>query len=46
VNGAAGTLQRRGLIRYSRGSMQVLDRQGLLAASCTCYEVIRKLEHA
>jgi CRP-like cAMP-binding protein len=44
VNGAAGALQRRGLIRYSRGSMQVRDRQGLLAASCSCYAVIRQLE--
>jgi CRP-like cAMP-binding protein len=44
VKGAAGALQRRGLIRYSRGSMQVRDRQGLLAASCSCYAVIRQLE--
>ena len=46
VNAAAGALQRRGLIRYSRGSMQILDRPGLLAASCSCYEIIRKLEQA
>ena len=46
VNAAAGALQRRGLIRYSRGSMQILDRPGLLLASCSCYEVIRKLEQA
>jgi CRP-like cAMP-binding protein len=44
VNGAAGALQRRKLIRYSRGTMQILDREGLLAVSCTCYQVIRKLE--
>jgi CRP-like cAMP-binding protein len=44
VNAAAGALQRRGLIRYSRGSMQVLDRKGLLASACSCYQVIRQLE--
>ena len=46
VNGAAGALQRRGLIRYSRGSMQILDRKRLREAACSCYEVIRKLENA
>lgn len=45
VNTAAGALQRRGLIRYSRGSMQILDRRGLRAASCSCYKVIRQLEN-
>lgn len=34
---AAGTLRKRGLIRYSRGQVQVLDRAGLEAASCECY---------
>src|SRR6185295_3174409 len=46
VNGAAAALQRRGLIRYSRGMMQILDREGLLARSCSCYGVIRRLENA
>ena len=46
VNVAAGALQRRSLIRYSRGAMQILDRKGLLAASCSCYEVICELERA
>lgn len=44
VTEAAGGLQRRKLIRYSRGAMQILDRPGLLAVSCSCYEVIRNLE--
>jgi CRP-like cAMP-binding protein len=44
VTNAAGGLQRRKLIRYSRGAMQILDRPGLLAVSCSCYEVIRSLE--
>jgi hypothetical protein len=34
---AAGALQRRNLIRYVRGNIQVVDRQGLEAASCECY---------
>ena len=44
VTEAAGGLQRRKLIRYSRGAMQILDRASLLAVSCSCYEVIRNLE--
>lgn len=34
---AAGALQRRGLIEYKRGGVTVLDRKGLLAATCSCY---------
>jgi CRP-like cAMP-binding protein len=37
VNEAANPLQRRRLIRYSRGSIRILDRQGLEAAACACY---------
>lgn len=46
VNAAAGALQRRNLIRYSRGTMQILDRKRLLEAACSCYEAIRNLENA
>ena len=46
VTVAAGALQRRKLIRYSRGTMRILDRKGLRAASCSCYDVIRELENA
>jgi CRP-like cAMP-binding protein len=37
ITAAAGDLQRQGLIRYHRGQLQVLDRPGLEAASCSCY---------
>ena len=41
VTVAAGHLQSAGLIRYHRGGVQVLDRDGLEAASCECYRVVR-----
>jgi CRP-like cAMP-binding protein len=41
VTEAAGNLQRAGLIRYSRGHIDVLDRAGLEKAVCECYGVVR-----
>ncbi len=41
VTVAAGSLQRAGLIRYSRGKIIILDRTGLQANSCECYRVVR-----
>jgi CRP-like cAMP-binding protein len=38
VSLAAGALQKAGIIRYSRGTIRVLDRLALEAASCGCYE--------
>jgi CRP-like cAMP-binding protein len=38
---AAGMLQRAGLIRYHRGHIAIVDRDGLEAVSCECYRVIR-----
>jgi CRP-like cAMP-binding protein len=40
VSAAAGALQRAGLVRYSRGVITILDREGLEAASCECYRII------
>ena len=37
ITGAAGGLQRGGLISYNRGELKVLDRRGLQAAACACY---------
>ncbi|MBK1724974.1 Crp/Fnr family transcriptional regulator [Thiocystis violacea] len=42
VTEAAGRLQSAGLIQYSRGHITVLDRPGLEARVCECYEVVRK----
>jgi Mn-dependent DtxR family transcriptional regulator len=41
ITAAAGTLQRLGLIEYTRGEMTVLDRPGLERAACTCYAADR-----
>ena len=35
------SLQRDGLIRYARGRIEVLDRQGLEARACECYAVVK-----
>jgi Mn-dependent DtxR family transcriptional regulator len=41
VTEAAGKLQRAGLILYGRGRITVLDRPGLEARSCECYQVVK-----
>ena len=38
ITKAATALQRRKLIAYSRGEVAILDRAGLEAASCSCYQ--------
>lgn len=41
VTAAAGALQDAGFIRYTRGRMAILDREGLENAACECYRIIR-----
>ena len=39
---AARTLQSRRLISYRRGRIEIVDRKGLKAAACECYEVVSR----
>jgi len=41
VSDAASRLKAAGLIHYSRGQINVLDRGGIEALSCECYAVVR-----
>src|SRR5579863_6206653 len=40
VSEAAQALQTAGFIRYARGNVAIVDRTGLEAASCECYDAI------
>lgn len=42
VTTVARALQGRGLIRYSRGKIVIIDRAGVEAASCECYRLVRE----
>jgi CRP-like cAMP-binding protein len=42
VNEAAGVLRQRGVIRYARGHITILDRAALHSVTCECYEIIKK----
>jgi CRP-like cAMP-binding protein len=41
VTEAAGALQQRKLIEYSRGNITILDHPGLQKAACACYEGLK-----
>ena len=41
VSLVANTLQKAGLIKYSRGHIRVLDADGLLKGACECYGVVK-----
>jgi CRP-like cAMP-binding protein len=41
VNKAAGSLQRRQLVRYNRGTLTILKRVALKAVACNCYQIIK-----
>lgn len=42
VTAVAGALQTKGLIRYRRGIVDILDRPGIEAAACECYDSVRR----
>jgi len=42
VTVAAGTLQKAGLITYTRGDVKIIDRQKLEEAACECYEIMQR----
>jgi CRP-like cAMP-binding protein len=43
---AASALQKRGLINYRHGQMTILDVDGLLSASCDCYQSAKDIYNA
>src|SRR5690349_18103880 len=46
VTKAASALQQQGLINYSRGNIEILDVDGLAAASCKCYAIVKEAGEA
>ncbi len=42
VTAVARTLQEKGFIRYRRGVVDIIDREGIEASSCECYDVVRR----
>lgn len=42
VTAVARTLQDKGLIRYRRGVVDILDREGLKGLACECYGTVRR----
>jgi CRP-like cAMP-binding protein len=42
ISMTANVLKRSGFINYTRGSVTVLDREGLLQGTCECYDIINR----
>jgi len=42
VTNAARNRRRRGLIDYKHGDIRILDRRGLEAAACGCYQLVKE----
>lgn len=43
VTTTAGALQRSGFIQYRQGEVKIVDREGLEAAACDCYRIVKQL---
>lgn len=46
VSLAAGVLQRKGAIRYTRGVVNILSRERIEEGACECYEIMRQFSNA
>jgi CRP-like cAMP-binding protein len=44
VSLAAGVLQKRGLVEYTRGAVKIVNRKKLEGSACECYGVIRQYD--
>jgi CRP-like cAMP-binding protein len=44
VSLAAGALQKKGLIEYTRGAVKIVNRKKLEDAACECYAIIRQYD--
>src|SRR5208283_2889527 len=44
VSLAAGVLQKRGIIEYTRGAVKIMNRKKLEDSACECYAVIRQYD--
>ena len=43
VTATAGNLQRASLIQYRQGRVTIVDREGLVKATCDCYRIVKRL---
>jgi hypothetical protein len=44
VSLAAGVLQKKKLVEYTRGAVKIVNRKKLEASACECYGVIRRYD--